>query len=89
MRFVCLLLVVAKLSGSTYESLCRQVSLDAYSAMAPWAPNRGCLGVTSTSDYPNGYCRLAKPMGNKGCQGIGLSTTRPGPNPDTHSLPRS
>jgi RHS repeat-associated protein len=35
-------------------------------------------------DYPNGYWRLEKPMGNGGWQGINPSTGKPGPQPDTH-----
>ncbi len=37
-----------------------------------------------TSQYPNGYWRLEKPMGNGGWQGIDPSTGKPGTNPETH-----
>ncbi|WP_291797094.1 hypothetical protein [Cellulomonas sp.] len=37
-----------------------------------------------TSDYPNGYWRLEKPMGNGGWQGIDPSTMKPGTKPETH-----
>lgn len=35
-------------------------------------------------DYPNGYWRLEKPMGNGGWQGIDPSTMKPGTQPETH-----
>lgn len=37
-----------------------------------------------TPDYPTGYWRLEKPMGNGGWQGIDPSTMKPGSQPETH-----
>jgi hypothetical protein len=37
-----------------------------------------------TSQYPDGYWRLEKPMDNGGWQGIDPSTMKPGPQPQTH-----
>ncbi len=37
-----------------------------------------------TEQYPNGYWRLEKPMGNGGWQGIDPSTMKPGTHPETH-----
>jgi hypothetical protein len=37
-----------------------------------------------TSDYPNGYWKLEKPMGNGGWQAIDPSTMKPGGRPETH-----
>jgi RHS repeat-associated protein len=37
-----------------------------------------------TPQYPNGYWRLEKPMGNGRWQGINPATMRPGTHPETH-----
>jgi len=39
-----------------------------------------------TTDYPDGYWRLEKPMTNGGWQGINPSTGKPGPQWETHVL---
>jgi len=62
-------------SGGYFESLISRLSKFSEKKAGEMSP---------TTQYPNGYWKLEKPMSNGGWQPINPSNMKPGTRPETH-----